>query len=143
MPITALPSEILSLVQTQLSLVRNIKGVKRVCRAFRDAAPAAEKDHRRVCFEHDYAVTCMAVAPDGRIVTGSSGPAVWRDGTCERTFLAPHPASVIALAVLPGGARFVSVSKDNTAKPPRRAARWSPRRRRRSRPLRTTCCRGG
>ena len=48
MPITALPSEILSLVQTQLSLVRNIKGVKRVCRAFRDAAGPAETAHRRV-----------------------------------------------------------------------------------------------
>ena len=42
-----LPSEILSLVLAQLCLVRNIKGVKRTCRAFRDAAPAAEQTHRR------------------------------------------------------------------------------------------------
>ena len=40
--ITALPTEILSLVLAQLCLVRNIKAVKRTCRAFRDAAPAAE-----------------------------------------------------------------------------------------------------
>ena len=42
MPITALPTEILSLVLAQLCLARNIKAVKRTCRAFRDAAPAAE-----------------------------------------------------------------------------------------------------
>ena len=66
MPITALPTEIISLVQTQLSLVRNIKGVKRVCRAFRDAAPAAEQAHRRVCFEHDYAVSCASRPPSSR-----------------------------------------------------------------------------
>ena len=42
MPIVALPTDALSLVLAQLHLVRNIKGVKRTCRAFRDAAPAAE-----------------------------------------------------------------------------------------------------
>ena len=50
MPITALPTEVLSLVLAQLRLVRNIKGGKRVCRAFRDAALAAEQAHRRVCW---------------------------------------------------------------------------------------------
>ena len=40
--LTVLPSEILILVLAQLCLVRNIKAVKRTCRAFRDAAPAAE-----------------------------------------------------------------------------------------------------
>ena len=43
MKITSLPSEILSLVLAQLCLVRNIKGTKRTCRAFCDAAPEAEK----------------------------------------------------------------------------------------------------
>ena len=72
MPITELPSEILSLVLAQLCLVRNIKGVKRTCRAFRDAAPAAEQAHRRVCFEgHTQAVVCVAAVPDGRVITGS------------------------------------------------------------------------
>ena len=60
MPITALPIEILSLVLTQLCLVRNIKGVKRTCRAFRDAAPAAEQAHRRVCFEGSSAAMTTA-----------------------------------------------------------------------------------
>ena len=51
MPIAALPTDALSLILAQLRLVLNIKGVKRTCRAFRDAAPAAEQAHRRVCME--------------------------------------------------------------------------------------------
>ena len=47
--ITGLPSDALSLVLSKLCLVRNIKGVKRVCKAFRDAAADAEKVHRRAC----------------------------------------------------------------------------------------------
>ena len=50
MPIAALPTEVLSHVLAQLRLVRNIQGVKRTCRAFRDAAAEAERKHRRVCF---------------------------------------------------------------------------------------------
>ena len=71
--ITALPTEVLSLVLSQLCLVRNIKGVKRTCRAFRDAAPAAEQAHRRVCFEgHSDVVNCVAVALDGNSTAASS-----------------------------------------------------------------------
>ena len=116
MAITALPTEVLSLVLSQLCLVRNIKGVKRTCRAFRDAAPAAEQAHRRVCFEHADMVYCAAAAPDGRVIAGSSDRTVmvWRDGACERTIEA-HGNEVRAVAVLPGGARFVSVF-DETAK---------------------------
>ena len=101
----------------QLCLVRNIKGVKRVCRAFRDAAERAVQAHRRVCFEHADVVWCVAAAPDGRVITGSarSEVKVWRDGACERTIQA-HTRKVMAVAVLPGGARFVSVSDDGTAK---------------------------
>ena len=40
---------------------------------------------------------------------------MWRDGACERTIHA-HTAYVMAVAVLPGGARFVSGSHDRTAK---------------------------
>ena len=40
---------------------------------------------------------------------------MWRDGACERTIQA-HTGIVYAVAVLPGGARFVSVSEDGTAK---------------------------
>ena len=45
-----LPSDLLVLVLAKLCLVRDIKRVKRTCRAFRDAAPEAEKAHRRVCY---------------------------------------------------------------------------------------------
>ena len=62
MPIAALPTDALSLVLAQLGLVRNIQGVKRVCRAFRDAAGPAEKAHRRVCFEDTARVMCVAAA---------------------------------------------------------------------------------
>ena len=118
MPITALPSDVLGLMLAQLCLVRNIKGVKRTCRAFRDAAPAAEQAHRRVCFEHANAVYCVAAVPDGRVITAGSNDCtikVWRDGVYERTMQA-HDHYVSAVAVLPGGARFVSVSTDRTAK---------------------------
>ena len=81
MPITALPTDALSLVLSKLSLIGNIKDGKRTCRAFRDAAPDAEKAHRRMCFEHNYPVGCVATMPDGRVVTGSATwtVKVWRD----------------------------------------------------------------
>ena len=62
MPITALPTDVLSLILAQLSRIRNIKAVKRTCRAFRNASPGAEQVHRRVCFEHSMAVMCVAAA---------------------------------------------------------------------------------
>ena len=63
-----LPSEILSLVLAQLCLVRNIKRVKRVCRAIRNAAGPAEQIHRRTCYEYTAGATCVATAPDGQII---------------------------------------------------------------------------
>ena len=67
---------------------------------------------------HARSVACVAAAPDGRVVTGSDDGTlmvvgVWRDGMCERTIRAYRD---IALAVLPGGARLVSVSNDRHAK---------------------------
>ena len=60
----------------------------------------------------------MAAAPDGRIITGSydNTVKVWRDGACERTIQAHTNGRSRAVAVLPGGARFVSGSDDRTAK---------------------------
>ena len=119
--LTDLPSEVLSLVLAQLRLVRDIKKA-RVCRALRAAAPEAEKAHRRVCFEHSRPVRCVAAAPDGRVITGSDDETVtvWRDGACEGTFQEEdargHRFSVMAVAALPGGARFVSASYDGIAK---------------------------
>ena len=59
----------------------------------------------------------VATAPDGRVITGSVDKTVkvWRGGACERTIEA-HSSTVNGVAVLPGGARFVSVSHDETAK---------------------------
>jgi WD40 repeat protein len=59
----------------------------------------------------------VAVVSDGRVITGSidGNIRVWRDGACERTIRA-HDHDIEAVAVLPGGARFVSVSEDGTAK---------------------------
>ena len=113
MKITSLPSEILSLVLAQLCLVRNIKGTKRTCRAFCDAAPEAEKALRRLYFEHDHVVGCVAAAADGRVITSSGSIKVWRDSASEHTI----QALASAVAVLPGAARFVSGgSFDKTAK---------------------------
>ena len=54
----------------------------------------------------------LAAVPDGRVITGSVDDTVkvWRDGACERTIQAHR--FVKAVAVLPGGARFVSGSSD-------------------------------
>ena len=112
-----LPSDLLVLVLAQLCLVRDIKGVKSTCKAFLAAAPEAEKAHRRVCFEHADRVVCVAAAPDGRVITGSTRQ--HRQGVARRRVRAHHPGAhseVNAVAVLPGGARFVSVSDDGTAK---------------------------
>jgi WD40 repeat protein len=117
MPIAALPSDALILVLAHLPLVRNIKGTKRTSRAFRDAAPEAEKAfrHRTGVYEHAHAVKCVAAAPGGRLITGSYREVkVWRDDACERAIQA-HSDWVSTVVVLPGGARFVSGSFDGTA----------------------------
>ena len=62
-------------------------------------------------------MTGVAAAPDGRIITGSDDDTVkmWRDGACERTIQA-HTSGLRTVAMLPGGARFVSGANDCTAK---------------------------
>ena len=111
-----LPADVVALVLVQLGRGKgrasDIARVAPTCRALRDAARAAEKAHRRVCFEHGSGVTCVAAAPGGRVLVGSDDRTikVWRDGACERTIQGK------AVAVLPSGARFVSGSHDGTAK---------------------------
>ena len=90
--ITALPTEVLSLVLSQLCLVRNIKGVKRTCRAFRDAAPAAEQAHRRVCFEHADVVKCVA-AVGARRPHHHRIERQHRQGVARRRMRAHHPGA--------------------------------------------------
>ena len=61
------------------------------CRAFRDAAPRSrEGAPPRVLRALQVAVSGVAAAPDGRVITGSDDMTVtvWRDGACERTFQA-------------------------------------------------------
>jgi WD40 repeat protein len=113
-----LPLDALALVLVQLGRAAAIARVAPTCRALRDAARAAERAHRRVCYEGH--TTCVAAAPDGRVITGFDKTIkVWRDGACERTIEA-HGVNaprwfVSAVAVLPGGARFVSCSHDGEA----------------------------
>ena len=68
---------------------------------------------------HTDDVMCLASADDGHVLTGSGDDTVkvWRGDELVRTIEA-HTNQVCAVAVLPGGARFVSGScnTENTAK---------------------------
>ena len=66
---------------------------------------------------HARMVTSVAAAGDGHVLTGSYDQTVkvWRGDELVRTIEA-HTGSVEAVAVLPGGARFISGSRDDTAK---------------------------
>ena len=66
---------------------------------------------------HKNSVNCVAAADDGHILTGSSDGIVkvWRGDELVRT-IEGHTNYVYAVAVLPGGARFISGSSDETAK---------------------------
>ena len=66
---------------------------------------------------HTGNVWCVAAADDGHVLTGSYDKTVkvWRGDELVRTIEA-HTDDVNAVAVLPGGARFVSGSIDETAK---------------------------
>jgi WD40 repeat protein len=115
-----LPADALSLVLYQLTLAHDIAAVAPTCRLLCDAAKLALKlrpfsGEVVTLAGHVCEVNGLAAVPDGRIITGSGDYTVkvWRDGTCERTIQA-HTGWVTAVAVLPGGARFVSGSLDCT-----------------------------
>jgi WD40 repeat protein len=118
-----LPPDVLAHVLYCLPLAHDIARAATTCRVLRDAARVALKARpysgEVVTLRHLACVYSVAMAPDGRIITGSARSAVstlnhWRDdGTCERTIHYPtqaHALDVKAVAVLPGGARFVSGS---------------------------------
>ena len=113
MPIAALPTDALSLVLAQLSVVRNIKGVKRTCRAFRDAAPIAEQAHRRVCFEHSE-IMCVAASSCRR--SASAAAPKPRDASLRRGVAgdldAPGVASQAMWPGLWGGIRGFCAQRD-------------------------------
>ena len=106
----------------RLPLAHDIAAVAPTCHALCAAAKLARKarpfsGYVVTLAGHDAFVTCVAAAPDGRIITGSRDQTVkvWRDGACERTIHA-HSAVVRAVAALPDGRRFLSGSNDGTAK---------------------------
>ena len=114
MPLTALPTDALALILANLILVR---GVARVCRAFRAAADAAEllqapKAQRRVAHEgHTERISSVAVTPGGHVVTASRDMTikVWLEGVCIHTMrvpTSPRDGPVAAMALMPGSARL-------------------------------------
>ena len=116
-----LSADVLALIIAKLPFSRKMIDKAPTCRAIsiavRYALRARQFSSEVVTLaEHTDDVMCVAAAPDGRVITGSSGEVkVWRDGACERTIQAHtgFDGGVKALAVLPGGARFVTGSFDD------------------------------
>ena len=117
-----LPPDALGFVLYQLPLAHDIAAVAPTCHALSDAAKLAAKA-RPFSGEfvtltgHSGRVRGVTALPDGRIITGAYDNTckVWRDGACVRTIHA-HTKDIECVAVLPGGARFVSGSDDRTVK---------------------------
>ena len=117
-----LPTDVLSLVLYHVPLAHDIALAGLTCRGLRDAVRLTFKARpfsgEVITLDgHVDAIGSVAVAPDGRIITGSDDTSVklWRGGECVRT-IEVHTDIVSAVAVLPGGARFFSGSLDETAK---------------------------
>jgi len=117
-----LPADVLQHIVVRIASAHHIARVAPTCKvvsvAARNALKAMQFSSEVVALAgHADWVLSVAVAPDGRLITGSDDRTVkmWCDGACERTIQA-HADCVSAVAVLPGGARFVSVSHDHTAK---------------------------
>ena len=120
--LTDLPADALASVLYRLPTAFEIGGAASVSCAFRDASQLVLKARPYsgevvTLAGTTRSVMGVAAAPDGRVITGSADRTikVWRDGACERTIEA-HTNYVNGVAVLPGGARFVSGSLDGTAK---------------------------
>ena len=117
--LTDLPADVVGHIVARLALAFHVARAAPTCKvvsvAARNAIRARGFSSEDVTLAgHTEWVNCVAAVPDGRIVTSSDDKTVkvWRDGACECT----TRAQGYAVAVLPGGARFVSVSDDNTAK---------------------------
>src|SRR5262249_46308524 len=68
---------------------------------------------------HESAVNAVALAPDGRIVTGGEDGriALWRPGSTEPVAVFEgHSAPIVALAVSPEGTTLASASWDRTVR---------------------------
>ena len=117
-----LPADALGLVLYQLPLAHDIAAVAPTCHVLCDAAKLARKlrpfSAEVVTLEQEHRVGSVAATPNGDILTGCQHTIkVWRDGACVRTIRAHgenlEDNDVSALAVLPGGSRFFSVSCDS------------------------------
>ena len=120
----ALPGELLAHILYCLPLAHNISASSLTCKALCAAARAVFQLRpftgtvvTLAAAHTQEELNCVAAAPGNRIITGADKGIVnlWRDNTCVRT-IDGHLAHVIAVAVLPGGQRFVSVSTDCTVK---------------------------
>ena len=104
-----LPADVLGLVLYQLTLAHDIAAVAPTCHVFCDAAKLALKlrpfSRAVVTLDAHGGVSCVMVATDGSVVTGSwdNTLKVWHDGACVRTI---QVGIVDTVAALPGG-RFV------------------------------------
>jgi WD40 repeat protein len=115
-----LPADVLGLVLYHLPLAHDIALTGLTCRALCDAAKLALKarpfsSEVVTLYRYTGTVEGVVTAPDGLIITVARDAKVWRDGVCEHTIQA-NPLSLTAVAMLPGGARFVSCSHDRTAR---------------------------
>ena len=119
-----LPADVLGLVLYQLTLAHDIAAVAPTCHALCDAAKLARKlrpfSAEVVTLPHIDELNCVAAAPDGRIITGTDEGNffMWRADE-EQPFMLSHRGHddhIMAVAVLPGGASFVTASYDNTVK---------------------------
>jgi WD40 repeat protein len=115
-----LPADVLGLVLYQLPLAHDIAAVAPTCHVLCDAVKLAMKlrpfsGEVVTLAGHmgSMGVYSVAVAPDGRIITGAYDGVVrvWRDGACELTVDA-EARWVMGVAVLPGGTRFISALDD-------------------------------
>ena len=126
--LTDLSHDELALILFHLPLAHDIALAGLTCHALCAAAKLALKarpfSSEVVTLVHTHIVNSVAAALDGRIITvpydhmRQDEPhdiKVWLDGACERTIQA-HTLGINAVAVIPRGARFVSVSDDGTAK---------------------------
>ena len=123
-----LPAELLALILYHLLLAHDIARAAKASKALKLAAELAfaarpYSPEVRTLRTGGF-IKCVAAADDGHVLTGledqgedrTSYPVkVWRGDELVRTIEA-HTREVTAVAVLPGGARFVSGSKDGTAK---------------------------
>jgi WD40 repeat protein len=120
--LTDLPADVVGHIVARLALAFHVARAAPTCKvvsvAARNAIRARGFSSAVVTLAgHDSTVNCVAAADDGHVLTGSWDDTVkvWRGDELVRTIEA-HAELVKAVAVLPGGARFISGSDDKTAK---------------------------